>query len=102
MGRNENITKIFDKTELFPYAFVFQEAVEKLEDSVRYSVDVHVLLISFSILEVTRMSAAEENCICQREGFGCVIVLAIETMKTSPRAAQCSHRKWEIYSASQL
>jgi len=71
---DSNIVKLFDKSDIFSYGFSFQEAVEELPD--RNDVDVRILLIPYS-WTFQRNALAEEHCLCQPAGFGCIVLLTI-------------------------
>jgi len=69
-----NVTKKFDKDDIFSHTFTFQEAVQDLPN--RYSVDLRILVIPERGTSRTK-ATAEETCICNHNWFGCVAIFSI-------------------------
>jgi len=75
---DENKTKQFNKWDVWPWTFAFQEAVEnQLNETERFSVDVRILLRFYPGLSST--STAEENCIGDHSWpRGCIMVFSVD------------------------
>ena len=77
---DENKTKQFNKWDVWPWTFAFQQAVENLDDEERFSVDVRILLRYYPGLSST--STAEENCIGDHSWpRGCIMVFSVDPCK---------------------
>jgi len=75
--KDENKTKEFNKWDVWSWTFAFQEAVEKLDEEERFSVDVRILLRFYPGL--TSTSTAEENCIGDHSWErGCIMVFSVD------------------------
>ena len=72
--RHGNVTKMFDKNDIFSHTFTFQEAVQELPD--RRAVDIRILVIPMRG-GGQELAAAEETCICNPGWFGCVAIFSI-------------------------
>ena len=81
---DNNQIKNFDPTvdKRFQWAFVFQQAVDKLPDEVRNSVHVRILL-RWRPYRHRKTYAAEENCICNHEWqHSCIVEAPLNTGET--------------------
>jgi len=79
--KNGNVTTEVDEENIFHITFAFQQAVEKLDN--RHEEQIRFLFIPFSILDTSKditVGASEEHCLCDREWFGCVGVVAIKDL----------------------
>jgi len=71
---DRNITKKFNKNNIFAHTFTFQEAVQDLSD--RHAVDLRILVIPERGTNPV-LATSEETCICNRTWFGCVAIFSI-------------------------
>ena len=81
LDRVDNRIKEFDpKVDTrYQWAFVFQQAVDKLPEDVRNSVHTRILL-RWRPQDHRKQHAAEENCICNHAWqHSCVVELAVNT-----------------------
>jgi len=77
---NRNISKTFDKNNIFAHTFTFQEAVQELPN--RHVVDLRILVIpERGTIQHTVLATSEETCICNRNWFGCIAVFSIRFKK---------------------
>jgi len=79
---NGNVTKAFNEKDFLAHTFTFQEAIQELPD--RHAVDLRILFLPLRIIERQKgkiqkqTAAAEKNCMCNPNGFSCILVYAIE------------------------